>query len=346
MPLDFDLWSLLQQHRQSRRQKEKYSLELSEEELQQGQERFACFLGSLEMGRVWVEGPVAVVSLRKISGEPLPDPWLSASEALRRDVLEVQEAKRASVPVLEMENRDPEHYVLVPSGQVFPGGMQTRGVAEEVALAPRQKAEVPVYCVERRRWGGSRKFSPDKKTYRSPARVHRAIAHKLSQGALWETVHLMHAMLQTHSPSESLADLYEEVNPKIEQHRLWRAISRQLEPDACGVLLFYAQELKLAEAFAEPSLAREQLLEQLRCFLIDVMLEQHARTSPPPSLEEAEVQQQARRVLQHLQAGPWTPYRRLGAGQLWTLQTPQCGGQALCCKQQVIHFLAVPSLTA
>ena len=63
-----------------------------------------------------------------------------------------------SVPEVVVENTSRDAHVFIMAGEVISGGKQTRTVREDVVLAPGQRIELGVFCVEKHRWQGSPNF--------------------------------------------------------------------------------------------------------------------------------------------------------------------------------------------
>ena len=109
--------------------------------------------------------------------------WLTADEAISRGVLVVTEKPGGSVPLVQIENRSREEHVFLMAGEVIAGGMQTRTVRHEVVLAPGQRIDLDVFCVEPNRWSGEQKFSAGSKTM-----LPQSIKGELRKGADQEKV--------------------------------------------------------------------------------------------------------------------------------------------------------------
>lgn len=88
--------------------------------------------------------------------------WQTLDEALSRGTLVVSEKQSGSVPTVSVENRSKDAYILLMMGDVIKGGMQTRTVRNDIVLAPGQRIDLDVFCVEAHRWEGSKTFSSGK----------------------------------------------------------------------------------------------------------------------------------------------------------------------------------------
>src|SRR5919205_4686708 len=87
-------------------------------------------------------------------------PFLEFEEALARELVEVTEVSEGgSVPALFVNNKA-DRDVLIVDGQFLVGAKQNRVVNTTIIVPARARVEIPVTCVEQRRWGyNSRSFS-------------------------------------------------------------------------------------------------------------------------------------------------------------------------------------------
>lgn len=114
----------------------------------------AQFLDALEVRPPVLYRQLAVypVALR---GAPLSGRWLTMDQALARGALSMTErGAEGTVPRVVVENRSRDEHVFLMAGEVLSGGKQTRTLRQDVILAPGQRIEVNVFCVEARRWEG------------------------------------------------------------------------------------------------------------------------------------------------------------------------------------------------
>ena len=85
--------------------------------------------------------------------------WLTLDKAISRGILDVSEKSGGTVPVVRVGNKSRDENVLIMTGEVIAGGMQTRTIRHDVVLAPGQTIDLDVFCVEAHRWAGEGKFS-------------------------------------------------------------------------------------------------------------------------------------------------------------------------------------------
>jgi len=137
----------------------------------------ARFLDAVELRRPLIYGRLAVVPVALRGGKPLGGDWQTMDGAFNRGILAVTEKDAGTVPVVWMENRSTWTNILVVAGEIVAGGKQTRTVRQDVVLAPGQRVDVSVFCVEAHRWAGKAAFAP------SPVMVPQSIQQDMRGGA-------------------------------------------------------------------------------------------------------------------------------------------------------------------
>ncbi len=88
--------------------------------------------------------------------------WLTLDEAIDRGTLVIREKDGGNVPTVSVENRGKNTDILLMTGDVIKGGMQTRTVRHDTVLSPGQRVDLNVFCVEAQRWEGETRFSSAK----------------------------------------------------------------------------------------------------------------------------------------------------------------------------------------
>ena len=83
--------------------------------------------------------PVLVDDVPLLHGD-----WQTLDEAVTRGTLVIGEKGGGTVPVVSVENRSKEAYILLMMGDVIKGGMQTRTIRHDTVLSPGQRLELEV----------------------------------------------------------------------------------------------------------------------------------------------------------------------------------------------------------
>ena len=147
----------------------------------------ASYLQSCEIYVPIHHRQLAVFPIRQRGGEPLRGRWLALDEALARGVVQVSEkGAGGQVPLVVVENRSRDEYVLMLAGELLAGGKQTRTMRQDVVLAPGQRVEVSVFCVEAHRWEGGAAFVPGKALL--PHSLQQELRSGADQQRIWAEV--------------------------------------------------------------------------------------------------------------------------------------------------------------
>jgi len=128
--------------------------------------------------------------------------WQSLDQAVARGTLAIGEKDGGTVPVVSVENRSREAYILLMMGDVIKGGMQTRTVRHDTVLGPGQRLELEVFCVEAHRWQGEKDFSAA--NAKVPQSIQNELRRGASQGDVWKGVARNNASLGAENDTGSL----------------------------------------------------------------------------------------------------------------------------------------------
>ena len=106
------------------------------------------------------------------------------------------------MPVVVVKNTSRDQHVFIMTGEVISGGKQTRTVRSDVVLAPGQRIELSVFCVEAHRWRGGEKFSAANALL--PQSIQQELRRGASQGRMWSEVARNNAALGAENATGSL----------------------------------------------------------------------------------------------------------------------------------------------
>jgi hypothetical protein len=210
--------------------------------------------------------PVLVEDVPRLEGG-----WLTLDAAIARGVAVVSEKGSGSVPVVSVENRSRNEHVFIMTGEVITGGMQTRTVRRDVALAPGQKVDLEVFCVEAHRWSGEAQFSQGSKSM-LPQSIQGKVRGGTSQSGVWAEVHRNNAGLNAENATGSLdvAINAPPVRRKLDEVR--RNILPQVPRGTTGFIFVSRGRAVGAELFGSEELARSLLPKLLDSYAVDYVL--------------------------------------------------------------------------
>jgi hypothetical protein len=108
--------------------------------------------------------------------------------------------------------------LLIVDGEQVAGAKQDRIFNASFLVAPGQSVDLPVSCVERGRWSGSRHFNSTRitippgaraaKARRVEASLRRGEGYQTDQSMVWRDVDHYLARTDTHSPTAAFTDAY------------------------------------------------------------------------------------------------------------------------------------------
>ncbi len=139
-------------------------------------------LGGLVVDKARVYKNMLVFPIR-YEGPQAPGDWETMDKAVEAGHLKILEKAEAQVSEVQVENVG-DATVFLMSGEIIKGGQQTRVIRQDTVIEAKQRASVPVFCVEPHRWVGKREFQGSRNLV--PASVRSAIQGGAGQSEVWE----------------------------------------------------------------------------------------------------------------------------------------------------------------
>jgi len=258
----------------------------------------ACFGWSLlAAGPVWAQQPSTEKHVRELAkyldGVKIAEPiayrqlsvypvlvedvpllrgrWLTLDKAISRGILEVSEKSGGSVPVVRVGNKSRDENVLIMTGEVIAGGMQTRTIRHDVVLAPGQSIDVDVFCVEAHRWAGEGKFSGGSKTM-LPQSIQGKLRGGADQSKVWSEVARNNSSLKAENSTGSLEAALNTTHVRKKLEDVRRKIVPQIPSGTVGFIFVGHGRALGAEFFGSEDLARELLPKLLDSYVVDYVI--------------------------------------------------------------------------
>jgi len=230
----------------------------------------AGYLEDVQIAEPVVFRGLAVYPILLRGGQRLRGGWLTLDEAISRGVLVVIEKGSGSVPLVVVENRSRDQHVFIMTGEVISGGKQTRTVRTDVVLAPGQRIELGVFCVEAHRWQGEEKFSAGNALL--PQSIQQELRRGADQGRMWSEVARNNAALDAENATGSLevALRSRPVQEKLSEVR--QHIVPRLPEGTMGFIFVDRGRPLGAEFFGRGDLARALLPKLLDSYAVDCVL--------------------------------------------------------------------------
>jgi hypothetical protein len=210
--------------------------------------------------------PILVDDVPRPSGD-----WLTLDAAIACGAVVVREKGGGSVPVVSFENRSRDAHVFIMTGEVIAGGMQTRTVRHDVVLAPGQKVDLDVFCVEAHRWGGNPIFSAGSKAM-APQSIQAELRKGSNQSTVWAQVHRNNRNLKAENATDSLAVAMEAPAVRKPLDDVRRKVVPQIPAGTVGFIFVSHGRALGAELFGREDLAQSLLPKLLDSYAVDYVL--------------------------------------------------------------------------
>jgi hypothetical protein len=230
----------------------------------------AAYLDRVEIAEPVVYRHLAVYPVLVSDEVQLRGNWLTLDTAIARDVLAVTEKGSGSVPVVVVENRSRHEHVFLMAGEILSGGKQTRTVRRDAVLAPGQRVELDVYCVEARRWEGGKRLLASKMLV--PQSIQKELRRGTSQQRVWSEIARNNRALAAENATGSLELA---IKAKPVQERLGevrRGIVPKVPEGTVGFLFVDRGRALGGELFGSERLARDLLPKLLDSYAVDCVL--------------------------------------------------------------------------
>ena len=209
--------------------------------------------------------PVLVDDVQLLHGK-----WQTLDEAIDRGTLVIREKDGGNVPTVSVENRGKSTDILLMTGDVIKGGMQTRTVRHDTVLVPGQRIDLDVFCVEARRWEGQTNFSSAK--LQAPQSIKGEIRRGGGQSDVWQRVAENNSALGTENSTRSLEVAVKDTSVANKLEKVRKRIVPEVPRGTVGFIFVGANRAVGAEFFGSEALARAELPQLLDAYAVDYII--------------------------------------------------------------------------
>jgi len=265
-------------------------------------------------------------------------PVLTMDEALNRGLLIIEEVGHGSVNEVVAINRSDSHVFLMAS-EMIGGAKQDRTLSEDLLLAPRSKARIPVFCVEAHRWTsvapGAQFRSMSAVT---PMSVRKTVRLKQNQSEVWAEVSREQTRLGAPSATGALKSVYEsrEVQRDLEPYIAKLDNIPAVAPNVIGVVVANGNSIVAADLFCRPDLFRRLWPRLLRSYAADAI----GKDLPGVGVTIRDAEHFLGRLYHARRDREETP----GAGYVLRLRGAGISASALILKRSVVHLEVFPGV--
>ncbi|NQT37801.1 MAG: hypothetical protein HQ581_09950 [Planctomycetes bacterium] len=225
-------------------------------------------------------GGLAVYPVLLRDGDTLRGSWLTTDEAISRGKLRITEKGGGSVPVVEVTNTSHSEHIFLLSGEVLSGGKQTRTIRKDVILAPGQRIDLSVFCVEKNRWSGGKGFSSGGALL--PQSIQKELRKGADQARVWSEVARNNRALGAENATGSLESALRSPSVAKKLADVRRTVLPRIPDGTVGYIFVSGGRAVGAEFLGSNDLARRLLPKLLGSYAVDlVVIGKHAHGHVP-----------------------------------------------------------------
>jgi len=229
-------------------------------------------LDRLQLSEPVIYQGLAVYTLQLIDGDTLDRNWLTLDDAVERGTLVINEkGSGGTVPTVTVENKSENNHVLITAGEIIKGAKQTRTVRNDVIVAPGQKINLSVFCVEHHRWHGGAKFAAGKTVL--PQSIRKELRKGADQSRVWSEVARNNDALSAQNSTGSLELALNSPAVQEKLGKVRRNVIPEIPQGTTGFLFVHRGQAMGIELFGSETIAREILPKLIDSYAVDFVLQ-------------------------------------------------------------------------
>ena len=290
-------------------------------------------LGGLVVDKARIYKNMLVFPIR-YEGLQAPGNWETMDKAVEAGHLRIVEKAQAQVSEVQMENVG-DATVFLMSGEIIKGGQQTRVIRQDTVIEPKQRASVPVFCVEPHRWTGKREFEGSRNL--APASVRSAIQGGAGQSEVWERAAERSNALNAPNATGNLDESLNSEQAQRDFSEAHKALGHFSPPETIGIAIADARTGRVVglEVFGRRDLFENLQDKLVEGYAVDLVLTAGgAAADSKTAVGEKEVAEFIRQAL----AGSSQYERTPGSGRGVELTSGTLRGKGVSAGEMLIHL--------
>ena len=198
---------------------------------------------------------------------------LTMQQALSRGLLAIEELDRPRVSSASFTNKSRDRMIFLMAGEMITGGRQSRTLQVDALLGPDSTTVLPLYCVQKGRWAGGKRFGGSSGV--APQRVREMAAAKAGQEAVWSEVARANDRLKAQTDSQDLAAAMDKPETARRLAELRAKVVPDLPRGCVGIVVAWRGRIVGADLLNSP-----ELFADLRDKILDSYLSQYGWPLP------------------------------------------------------------------
>jgi len=290
-------------------------------------------LGGLVVDPARVYKNMLVFPIR-YEGRQAPGNWETMDRAVQAGHLKILEKERAQVSEVQMENVS-DVTVFLMSGEIIKGGQQTRVIRQDTVIEPKQKAAVPVFCVEPHRWTGKREFESSRNLV--PSSVRQTIQAGAGQSEVWQQAGERSSALAAPSATGNLDESLNSEKVQKDFDEAHKALGHFSPPETIGIAIADARTGRVVglEVFGRRDLFENLQDKLVEGYAVDVVL---TAGGPAPESKPAIGEKEVAEFIRQALAGGSQYERTPGSGRGVDLASGTLRGKGVSVGEMLIHL--------
>jgi hypothetical protein len=290
-------------------------------------------LGGLVVDKPRVYKNMLVFPIR-YEGRQAPGDWETMDKAVQAGHLKILEEAQAQVSEVQVENVG-DVTVFLMSGEIIKGGQQTRVIRQDTVIEAKQKAAVPVFCVEPHRWTGKREFESSRNL--APASVRGAIQSGAGQAEVWERAAERSGALRAPSATGSLDESLNSKQAQKDFDEVHKALGHFSPPETVGIAIADARTGRVIglEVFGRRDLFEGLEDKLVEGYAVDLVL---TAAGPAPDSKPAVGEKEVAEFIRQALAGGSQYERTPGSGRGVDLTSGALRGKGVSVGEMLIHL--------
>jgi len=249
-------------------------------------------------------------------------PLLTMQQAMDRGLLAVEELGSATIEQARFVNKSRDRMIFLMAGELISGGKQNRTLQSDALLGPNSSAVLPLYCVQKGRWQGGKRFSSAGGV--APQAVRERAAAKAGQDAVWSEVARANARLKSSTASADLAAAVTKPENARRLAGLREKVAPHLPRLCVGVVAAVDGRIVAADLFNSPALFAAMRRKVLDSYLSEYgwpLAVRRSRLRPVAAVTAGQV----RDYLRGCYNSRFAAGERRGVGQIYYLRGVRSG---------------------
>jgi RNase H-fold protein (predicted Holliday junction resolvase) len=270
----------------------------------------------------------------RYEGPQAPGNWETMDKAVQAGHLKILEKAQAQVSEVQMENVG-DATVFLMSGEIIKGGQQTRVIRQDTVIEAKQKASVPVFCVEPHRWTGKREFESSRNL--APVSVRRAIQDGAGQSEVWARAAERSDALNAPNATGNLDESLNSEQAQRDFGEAHKALGRFSPPETIGIAVADARTGRVVglEVFGRRDLFENLQDKLVEGYAVDLVL---AVGAPASDSKLAVGEKEVAEFIQRALAGSSQYERTPGSGRGVDLTSGALRGKGVSAGEMLIHL--------